>query len=145
MFNFIKNIIKMAKNKKATKTLADVKVKEATVKPVEDKVNKPVVEKTEVKKEELAAPQSKEPVAEVTIPKKEEAKTKPTEKEEVKIDPPKKEEPKPQLKKESTKKEVYRVQLQDGSQTLGYVENGNIVIEIPNAEGSFRKEIFEGK
>ena len=47
--------------------------------------------------------------------------------------------------KESTKKEVYRVQLQDGSQTLGYVENGNIVIEIPNAEGSFRKEIFEGK
>src|SRR5574344_1491498 len=71
MFNFIKNIIKMAKNKKATKTLADVKVKEATVKPVEDKVNKPVVEKTEVKKEELAAPQSKEPVAEVTIPKKE--------------------------------------------------------------------------
>lgn len=106
MFNFIKNIIKMAKNKKATRTLADVKVKEATVKPVEDKVNKPVVEKTEVKKEELAAPQSKEPVAEVTIPKKEEAKTKPTEKEEVKIDPPKKEEPKPQLKKESTKKET---------------------------------------
>ena len=47
--------------------------------------------------------------------------------------------------KESTKKEVYRVQLQDGSQTLGYVENGNIVIELPNADGSFRKEIFEGK
>ena len=47
--------------------------------------------------------------------------------------------------KESTKKEVYRVQLQDGSQTLGYLENGNIVIELPNANGSFRKEIFEGK
>ena len=45
--------------------------------------------------------------------------------------------------KESTKKEVYRVQLQDGSQTLGYLENGNIVIELPNADGSYRKEIFE--
>ena len=44
--------------------------------------------------------------------------------------------------KESTKKEVYRVQLQDGSQTLGYVENGNIVIELPNADGSYRKDVF---
>ena len=45
--------------------------------------------------------------------------------------------------KATTKKEVYRVQLQDGSQTLGYLENGNIVIELPNADGSYRKEIFE--
>ena len=44
--------------------------------------------------------------------------------------------------KESTKKEMYRVQLQDGSQTLGYVENGNIVIELPNADGSYRKDVF---
>lgn len=47
--------------------------------------------------------------------------------------------------KASTKKDVYRVQLQDGTQTLGYLENGKIVVEIPNADGSFRKEIFEGK
>lgn len=47
--------------------------------------------------------------------------------------------------KATTKKDVYRVQLQDGSQTLGYIEHGNIVIELPNADGSFRKEIFEGK
>jgi len=44
--------------------------------------------------------------------------------------------------KASTKKEVYRVQLQDGTQTLGYLENGNIVIEMQNADESFRKEIF---
>lgn len=47
--------------------------------------------------------------------------------------------------KASTKKDVYRVQLQDGSQTLGYMEDGKIIIELPNADGSFRKEIFEGK
>ncbi|ACU06892.1 hypothetical protein FIC_00430 [Flavobacteriaceae bacterium 3519-10] len=45
--------------------------------------------------------------------------------------------------KESTKKEVYRVQLQDGTQTLGYLENGNIVIEIAAQDGSYKKEVFE--
>lgn len=44
--------------------------------------------------------------------------------------------------KATTKKEVYRVQLQDGTQTLGYLENGNIVIEMQNADGSFRKDLF---
>lgn len=47
--------------------------------------------------------------------------------------------------KESTKKEVYRVQLQDGTQTLGYLENGKIVVEIPNQDGSYKKEIFSQK
>lgn len=47
--------------------------------------------------------------------------------------------------KESTKKEIYRVQLQDGTQTLGYLENGNLVIEMPNPDGSFRKETFTRK
>ena len=47
--------------------------------------------------------------------------------------------------KESTKKEVYRVQLQDGTQTLGYLEDGNIIIEVANNDGSFKKEIFTQK
>lgn len=47
--------------------------------------------------------------------------------------------------KESTKKEVYRVQLQDGTQTLGYLENGNIIIEFAHNDGSFKKEIFTQK
>ena len=46
---------------------------------------------------------------------------------------------------ESTKKEVYRVKLQNGSQTLGYVENGSIVIELLNEDGTYRKEVFERK
>ena len=44
--------------------------------------------------------------------------------------------------KPSTKKEVYRVQLSDGSSTLGYLEDGNIIVELANSDGSFRKEIF---
>lgn len=47
--------------------------------------------------------------------------------------------------KPSTKKEVYRVQLADGTATLGYLEDGNIVVELANSEGSFRKEIFSRK
>ncbi len=47
--------------------------------------------------------------------------------------------------KPATKKDVYRVQLSDGSSTLGYLENGTIVIEMPNSTGDFRKEIFERK
>lgn len=44
--------------------------------------------------------------------------------------------------KPSTKKEVYRVKLDDGSSTLGYLEDGNIVVELADSDGSFRKEIF---
>ncbi|MBC7557073.1 MAG: hypothetical protein H7195_08965 [Chryseobacterium sp.] len=44
---------------------------------------------------------------------------------------------------ESTKEGVYRVVLENGLMTLGYLENGNYVIEITNKDGSFRKVIFE--
>lgn len=47
--------------------------------------------------------------------------------------------------KPSTKKDVYRVQLNDGTSTLGYLEDATIIIELPNADGSFRREIFEKK
>ena len=46
---------------------------------------------------------------------------------------------------ESTKEGIYRVVLENSLLTLGYVENGNYVIEIPVKDGSFRKEIFERK
>ena len=45
----------------------------------------------------------------------------------------------------STKADVYRIVLQNGSTTLGYLENGNLVVEMPNADGSFRKEVFGRK
>lgn len=45
----------------------------------------------------------------------------------------------------TTKKDVFRVVLQDQSMTLGYLENGNYVIEIPNPDGSIRKENFNRK
>ena len=44
--------------------------------------------------------------------------------------------------KPSAKKEVFRVQLQDGTTTLGYLEAGKILVEIPNADGSFKNEEF---
>lgn len=47
--------------------------------------------------------------------------------------------------KPSTKKEVYRVKLDDGTSTLGYLEDGKIVVELADSDGSFRKEIFERK
>lgn len=47
--------------------------------------------------------------------------------------------------KPSTKKEVYRVQLENGTSTLGYLEDGKIVVELDNSDGSFRKEIFTRK
>ena len=47
--------------------------------------------------------------------------------------------------KPSTKKEVYRVQLNDGTATIGYLEDGNIVLELANSDGSFRKEILSRK
>ncbi|MFZ4931330.1 hypothetical protein [Chryseobacterium sp. Mn2064] len=47
--------------------------------------------------------------------------------------------------KATSKKEVFIVKLADGSTTIGYFENGNIVIDIPQADGRFSKEVFKGK
>ena len=47
--------------------------------------------------------------------------------------------------KPSTKKEIYRIQLSDGTSTLGYLEDGTIVVELANSDGSFRKEVFSKK
>ncbi|NML70742.1 hypothetical protein HHL23_13195 [Chryseobacterium sp. RP-3-3] len=47
--------------------------------------------------------------------------------------------------KTSSKKEVFRVKLADGTYTIGYFENGNIVIDIPQANGDFAKEVFSPK
>lgn len=47
--------------------------------------------------------------------------------------------------KSTTKADLYRVLFNDGSTTLGYLENGNIVVERENPDGSFRKEILVKK
>lgn len=47
--------------------------------------------------------------------------------------------------KATTKNDVFRVKLQNGDSTLGYFENGNIVIEIPQSNGEYAKEIFSRK
>lgn len=47
--------------------------------------------------------------------------------------------------KPTSQKDTYRVQLEDKSTTIGYLENGNIVVELPNSDGSFRKEVFVKK
>lgn len=44
--------------------------------------------------------------------------------------------------KETTRSDVFRVQLENGTQTLGYYENGAIVVELPNSDGTYRKEVF---
>lgn len=44
--------------------------------------------------------------------------------------------------KETTKKDVFRVKLKSGESTTGYVENGNIVIEMPKGDDDFTKEVF---
>ncbi len=44
--------------------------------------------------------------------------------------------------KSTTKNEVFRVKMQNGDATLGYYENGNIVIEIPQANGEYTREIL---
>lgn len=43
------------------------------------------------------------------------------------------------------KKDSFRVQLENGTTTFGYIENGNIIIEMSNSDGSFSKEIFSKK
>lgn len=45
----------------------------------------------------------------------------------------------------TTKNDVFRVKLQNGESTLGYYENGSIVIEIPQENGHYTKEIFTAK
>lgn len=47
--------------------------------------------------------------------------------------------------KATTKRDVFRVKLENGDLTIGYFENGNIIIEIPQANGEYAKEIFSGK
>ncbi|WDT68378.1 hypothetical protein [Cloacibacterium sp. TD35] len=47
--------------------------------------------------------------------------------------------------KNTTKADVYRVTLENGTSTLGYSENGNLVIEIPTSDGNYKKEIFTAK
>ena len=47
--------------------------------------------------------------------------------------------------KNTTKADVYRVTLENGTSTLGYTENGNLVIEIPTSDGDFKKEVFMAK
>lgn len=42
----------------------------------------------------------------------------------------------------TTKEDVFRVKLQSGKMTIGYMENENIVIEIPISENDFGKSIF---
>ncbi len=44
----------------------------------------------------------------------------------------------------TTKKDVFRVKLSSGDSTIGYYENGNIVIETPKNNGEFSKDIFSG-
>lgn len=45
----------------------------------------------------------------------------------------------------TSKKDVFIVKLANKNMTIGYFENGNIVIDIPNADGKFSKEVFIGK
>lgn len=47
--------------------------------------------------------------------------------------------------KTSSKKDVFIVKLADNNITVGYFENGNIIIDIPQADGRYSKEIFRGK
>ncbi|PJJ62473.1 hypothetical protein [Chryseobacterium geocarposphaerae] len=47
--------------------------------------------------------------------------------------------------KTTSKNDVFRVKLQNGGSTLGYFENGNIVIEVPQSNGEYSKEVFSKK
>jgi hypothetical protein len=46
--------------------------------------------------------------------------------------------------KATAKNDVYRVKLSSGESTIGYYENGNIIIEMPK-DGDFVKEVFTAK
>lgn len=47
--------------------------------------------------------------------------------------------------KNTTKADIYRVTLENGTSTIGYTENGNLVIEIPTNDGNYKKEIFTAR
>ncbi|WP_294208094.1 hypothetical protein [uncultured Chryseobacterium sp.] len=47
--------------------------------------------------------------------------------------------------KTTTKNDVFRVKLQNGNSTIGYLENGALIIEIPKDNGDVTKEIFTQK
>lgn len=47
--------------------------------------------------------------------------------------------------KATSKDSVFIVKLADGNATIGYFENGNIIIDIPQADGKYTKEIFTAK
>lgn len=43
----------------------------------------------------------------------------------------------------STKPDVFRVVLPNGSMTLGFLENENIIIEMPQPDGTLKRQIFQ--
>lgn len=43
----------------------------------------------------------------------------------------------------TTRNDIFRVKLQNGRDTLAYLENGNIVIELPVSDNSYIKQIFQ--
>lgn len=45
----------------------------------------------------------------------------------------------------TSKNSVFVVKLADGNSTIGYFENGNIVIDIPQTDGKYSKEVFTAK
>ncbi|RKS95865.1 hypothetical protein [Chryseobacterium defluvii] len=45
----------------------------------------------------------------------------------------------------TAKKDVFRVKLANGDSTIGYFEGKNIIIELPQANGEYSKEVFSGK
>lgn len=47
--------------------------------------------------------------------------------------------------KTTSKNSVFLVKLADGNTTIGYFENGSIVIDMPQADGKFSKEVFAAK
>lgn len=47
--------------------------------------------------------------------------------------------------KATAKKDVFRVKLANGDSTIGYFEGKNIIIELPQANGEYSKEVFSGK
>ncbi|WP_228411978.1 hypothetical protein [Chryseobacterium sp. KLBC 52] len=47
--------------------------------------------------------------------------------------------------KATSKNSVFLVKMADGNTTVGYFENGNIVIDVPQTEGRFSKEVFAAK
>jgi len=47
--------------------------------------------------------------------------------------------------KTTSKNSVFLVKLADGNTTIGYFENGSIVIDMPQGDGKFSKEVFAAK